>query len=103
MHSDQKKITYAKSTSDRVMRWNLRIEECGPKFRHIKGKHHLIDDALSRLEVDDSSEVSNLERPTAPFIAAIISRNEKNHDKLSEIDGFEMAEYFGIKKKENQR
>jgi hypothetical protein len=49
VQTDHKKITYAKSTSDRVMRWRLLIEEFGPEFRHIKGKHNLIADALSRL------------------------------------------------------
>jgi hypothetical protein len=36
------------------MRWRLLIEEFGPKFRHIKDKHNLIADALSRLELDES-------------------------------------------------
>jgi hypothetical protein len=31
VHTDHKRITYyAKSTSDRVMRWRLLIEEFGP-------------------------------------------------------------------------
>jgi hypothetical protein len=46
VHTDHKKIPSAKSTSDRVMPWRLLIEEFGPSFRHIKGKHNLIDDAL---------------------------------------------------------
>jgi hypothetical protein len=33
--TNHKKITYAKSTSDRVMRWFLLIEDCGPEFRHM--------------------------------------------------------------------
>jgi hypothetical protein len=40
VHTDQKKITYAKITSDRVMGWCLLIEEFGPEIRHIKGKHN---------------------------------------------------------------
>jgi hypothetical protein len=44
--TDQKKLTYVKSTSDRLMRWRLLMEEFGPEFRHIKGKHNLIYDAL---------------------------------------------------------
>jgi hypothetical protein len=59
VHTDHKKITYAKSTSNRVMHWRLLIEEFGPEFRHIKGKHNFIADALSRLDLDDSSEESN--------------------------------------------
>jgi hypothetical protein len=37
VHTDHKKLTYAKSTYDRVMCWRLFIEEFGPEFRHIKG------------------------------------------------------------------
>jgi hypothetical protein len=62
VHTDHKHLTYAKSTSDRVMRWRLLIEEFGPELRHIKGRHKLIADALSRLDLDDSSEESNLEK-----------------------------------------
>jgi hypothetical protein len=40
LHTDHKKLTYAKSISDRVMRWRLLIEEFGPEFRHFKGKHN---------------------------------------------------------------
>jgi hypothetical protein len=53
---DHKKIIYAKSTSDRVMPWRLLIEEFGTELRHIKGKHNLIADVLSSIQLDDSSE-----------------------------------------------
>jgi hypothetical protein len=56
VHIDHKKLPYAKSTSDRVIRWGLLIEEFGPEFRHIKGKHNLIADDSSRVELDDSSK-----------------------------------------------
>jgi hypothetical protein len=74
VHTDHNKIAYAKSTSDRVLHWRLLIEEFGPEFRHIKGKHNLIADELSRLDLDDSSEESKLEKPTVLCMAAIISR-----------------------------
>jgi hypothetical protein len=61
VHTDHKKITYAKSTSERLMHWRLLIEEFGPEFRHIKGKNYLIDNDVSRLDLDDSSEDSQLE------------------------------------------
>jgi hypothetical protein len=71
-------------------------KQFGPELRHIKGKNRLITDALSRLKVDESSEESNLEKPTAQCMAAVISRSEILNDKLSVADGFEMAESFGI-------
>jgi hypothetical protein len=78
VHIDHRKITCAKSTSDRVMRWYLLVEEFGPEFKYIQGKHNLIADALSRLEMEDSSDESILEKPTYQCMAAIISRTKKN-------------------------
>jgi hypothetical protein len=103
VHTDHKNLTYAKSISDRVMRWRLLIEEFGPEFRHIKGKHNLIDDALPRLELDDSKIESYLEKPTAQCMAAIVSRKEIINDELSPTDGFEMAEAFGLRSKKKRK
>jgi hypothetical protein len=83
VHTDHSKITYAKSTSDRVMRWRLLIEEFGPEFKYIQVKHNLIDDALSRLEMKDSSHESILDKPTLTCLAAIISRTKIIKDELS--------------------
>jgi hypothetical protein len=60
------------------MHWRLLIEEFGLESRHIKGRHNLIDDSLSMLELDNSSdsEEYKLEKPTAHCMAALISRSE---------------------------
>jgi hypothetical protein len=52
----------------------------------------IIADALSRIELDDSTEEFKLEKPKAQCMAAIISRSEILDEKLSALDGFEMAE-----------
>jgi hypothetical protein len=39
-------------TSDRVYRWRLLLEEYGPEIVYIKGIHHSMADAVSRLEYD---------------------------------------------------
>jgi hypothetical protein len=62
VHTDHNTLTYAKSTSDRVMHWCLLREEFGPEFRRIKGKHNLIADVLSQIDLDDSSEEYKLEK-----------------------------------------
>jgi hypothetical protein len=73
------------------MRWRLLIEELGPEFKHIKGRHNVIADDLSRLEIEDSSQESISEKPTAQCMAAIISRKIIINKELSASDGFEMA------------
>jgi hypothetical protein len=82
---------------------NFLTMKIGPEFRHIKGEHNLIADALSRLDLDDSSEEYKLEKPTDLCMAAIISRTEIINDELSPLDGFEMAEAFGIKSKKKTK
>jgi hypothetical protein len=46
---------------------------------------------------DDSSGESNLEKPKAHCMAAVVSRSEILNDKLSATYGFEMAGSFGSK------
>jgi hypothetical protein len=58
------------------MRWRLLIEEFGPEFKYIQGKHNLIADTLSRLEMKDSSDESILDRPTPKCMVATISRKK---------------------------
>ncbi len=41
-------------TSDRVYRWRLLLEECGPKIVYIKGIHNTVADAISQLEYNPS-------------------------------------------------
>ncbi len=41
-------------TLDRVYQWRLLLEEYRPKIVYIKGIHHTISDAVSRLEYDPS-------------------------------------------------
>ena len=35
------------------MRWRLLIEEFGPELRYIKGKHNIVADVLSRLQLKE--------------------------------------------------
>ena len=39
-------------SSDRVMSWQLLLEEYGPKIVYIKGIHNTVADAISRLDMD---------------------------------------------------
>jgi hypothetical protein len=70
VHTDHNNLTYERCTSDRVMCWCLLVE-FGPEFRYIKGKHNLIADALSRLEMEPSEQ---RDKPTFQCMAAIMNR-----------------------------
>jgi hypothetical protein len=41
-------------TSDRVYRWRLLLEKYGLKIVYIRGIHHIVADAISRLKYDPS-------------------------------------------------
>ena len=42
--TDHKNLVYKTFNTERVMRWRLIIEECGPKLTHIKGKNNIVAD-----------------------------------------------------------
>ncbi len=41
-------------TLDRVYRWRLLLEECGPEIVDIKGIHNIVADTVLQLEYDPS-------------------------------------------------
>jgi hypothetical protein len=51
IYTDHQNLTYKNFNTERVMRWRLVLEEYGPEFIYIKGKHNIVADALSRLEI----------------------------------------------------
>jgi hypothetical protein len=55
VHTDHENPTYKTFNSDRVMRWRLYIEEYSPELQYIKGTHNVVADALSRLEISETS------------------------------------------------
>ena len=59
VHTDHKNLLYEKSTSDRMIRWRLLVEEYAPTFVHIKGIHNVVADALSRLDADFDINLNN--------------------------------------------
>ena len=59
LHTDHKNLLYEKSSSDRVVRWKLLIEEYAPIFQHIAGEKNSVADALSRLNADFTDVIDN--------------------------------------------
>ena len=49
--TDHKNLVHKHFNTERVMRWQLLLEEFGPKLMHVKGVNNIVADALSRLEV----------------------------------------------------
>ena len=50
--TDQKNLTHKAFNAERVMRWRLICEECGPKLVCLKGEKNVVADALSRLHLE---------------------------------------------------
>ena len=51
--TDHKNLVHKTFNTERVMRWRLIIEECGPKLTHIKGENNIVADALSRMRLTE--------------------------------------------------
>ena len=60
VYTDHLNLTHKQFNTERVPRWRLLIEELSPEFFYIKGKHHIVADALSRLTIipSESTEES---------------------------------------------
>ena len=51
MHTDHMNIVCGNLSNDRITRWRLLLEECGPAFVHVKGTDNTVADALSHLDM----------------------------------------------------
>ena len=49
IYTDHKNLTFNKLVSQKIMRWQLFIEEFHPTFHYVEGTDNVIADALSRL------------------------------------------------------
>jgi len=49
--TDHKNMVYKHFNTERVMWWQLLLEEFGPKLTCVKGMNNIVADALSRLEI----------------------------------------------------
>jgi len=49
--TDHKNLVCKRFNTERVMHWQLLLEEFGPKLTHVKGMNNVVADALSRLEI----------------------------------------------------
>ena len=49
IYTDHKNLTYKEFNTDRVMQWQLILEEYGPELEYLEGKKNTVADAMSRL------------------------------------------------------
>ena len=59
VYTDHKNLMYKAHNFARVMRWQLLIEEFGPKLFYLPGTNNVVADCLSKLEYDDHDVVNN--------------------------------------------
>ena len=55
IYTDHKNLAYKKINTERVMRWRLILEEHNSEFIYTQGSKNIKADALSRLDIVDSS------------------------------------------------
>ena len=72
VHTDHKNLTYKNFNTERVMRWQLILEEFGPTLNYIKGSNNVVADALSRLDLDTNKQIT----PTTESLAEAFATEE---------------------------
>jgi hypothetical protein len=62
--TEHKNLTYQQFNTEQVMQWRLLLEEFGPTVRiYIKGKHNIVANALSRLDLTEQENITeNLDK-----------------------------------------
>jgi len=55
VYTDHKNLTHKSFNTERVMQWRLILEEYAPELLYIKGENNVVADALSHLEMTETS------------------------------------------------
>jgi hypothetical protein len=50
INTDHHNILYKKLSSDRIIHWQLLLEEYGPEYVHVKGKDNIVANLLSHMD-----------------------------------------------------
>ena len=70
-YTDHQNLTYTNWNTQRIMRWQLIIEEISPELICLKGKTNIMADALSKLEINmskiQSEDMQNMHYKTEHF------------------------------------
>ena len=123
VYTDHLNLLYQKLASNRMIRWQMMLEEFGPKFKHIQGKRNVVADALSRLPLEYKEEdlqeterelpelsyvnQKDIQEETFPMLPSLIAKEQikdkqlqktvKNNDKreyyTKKIEGVRLIHY----------
>ncbi len=56
--TDHKNLTFTKFNTERIMRWRMVLFEYHAELIYLKGKHNIVSNALSRLDlIPDNGEI----------------------------------------------
>ena len=88
VYTDHKNLTYNNFNMERIMRWQLLIEEFGPTIEYIKGPKNIVADALSRLHlvslpshIQDLTNCYGLDKDDLPSDTFLITYQLINHEQ----------------------
>ena len=81
VYTDHKNLTFKQFNTERVMRWRLLLEEYGPEFEYIKGENNVVADALSRLDMEASSNESNKPADEIMHMAELYGKTKEELDE----------------------
>jgi hypothetical protein len=76
--TDHKNLIHNDLKSERVHRWRLLMEECGPDIRHVKGPENTMADALSRLPTANDPEKPHV-MPSREELADCSAKNAEEN------------------------
>ena len=99
VYNDHKNLTY-KFNTERVMRWQLDLEELSPELIYIKGSKNIVADALSRLDkIDNLNNTSSNDKRVEPTLESLNEHFALNKEDVLHPTSFKTIMRFQQKDK----
>ena len=78
--TDHQNLTYKAFNTERVMQWRLLIEEYGPELIYVPGKHNIVADALSRLNLNPVTSPKDMDH-----IAQLYALDKEDYSNVNPV------------------